>query len=114
MLETISYDDFARVDIRVGRIIEVTDFDRARNPSYKLRIDFGPELGVRRSSAQFKTNYTPEQLLNIQCLAVVNFPPRNIAGFISEVLVLGVPRADGEGITIVRPAGEAALGGRLY
>ncbi len=114
MADSISYDDFAKVDIRVGRIIEVTDFDRARNPSYKLRIDFGPEIGIKQSSAQFKNNYPPEELLNKQCLAVVNFPPRNIAGFMSEVLVLGVPRADGDGIAIVRPADEAETGGRLY
>lgn len=114
MTETIAYDDFARVDIRVGRIIEVTDFERARNPSYKLKIDFGPEIGIKQSSAQFKTNYTPDQLLGSQCLAVVNFSPRNIAGFMSEVLVLGVPREDGNGIAIVRPADGAKVGGRLY
>jgi len=91
MEPTITFEDFARVDIRVGRIIEVADFSRARNPSYKLRIDFGPEIGIRQSSAQFKQNYAPEALRGTQCLAVVNFPPRNIAGFMSEVLVLGVP-----------------------
>ena len=114
MTDTISYDDFAKVDIRVGRIIEVTDFERARNPSYKLRIDFGPEIGIKQSSAQFKKNYTPEELLDKPCLAVVNFAPRNIAGFMSEVLVLGVPRADGAGIAVIRPADDAEIGGRLY
>ena len=79
----ISYEDFEKVDIRVGTIIEVTDFERAKNPSYKLKIDFGPEIGVKQSSAQFKTNYTPDQLVGTQCLAVVNFEPRNIAGFMS-------------------------------
>jgi tRNA-binding protein len=114
MSETITIEDFERVDIRAGKIIEVEDFTRARNPSYKLTIDFGPEIGVKRSSAQYKENYAPEQLLGTQCLAVVNFPPRNIAGFMSEVLVLGIDRADGSGITIVRPAEGARLGARLY
>ncbi len=115
MTDTISYDDFAKVDIRVGRIIKVTDFERARNPSYKLKIDFGDEIGVKQSSAQFKSNYTPDELLGRQCLAVVNFEPKNIAGFLSEVLVLGVPRADGDGIAIVRPAADKGkVGGRLY
>ncbi len=112
-MSTISYDDFAKVDIRVGRIIEVQDFERAKFPTYKLKIDFGPEIGVKQSSARFKENYKPEELLNKQCLAVVNFEPRNIAGFMSEVLVLGVPRPGG-GLVIVRPAEEAELGGRLY
>jgi len=110
----ITYDDFARVDIRVGRIIEVADFERAHNPSYRLRIDFGPAIGIKQSAAQFKQNYSPDQLTGAQCLAVVNFTPKNIAGFMSEVLVLGVPRADGNGIAIVRPADEGEIGGRLY
>ena len=110
----ISYDDFEKVDIRVGTITEAIDFERAKNPSYKLKIDFGPEIGLKQSSAQFKNNYTPEQLVGTQCLAVVNFEPRNIAGFMSEVLVVGVPRADGNGIAIVRPADAAEVGGRLY
>jgi len=114
MTDRISYDDFAKVDIRVGRIIEVTDFERARNPSYKLKIDFGDDIGIKQSSAQFKSNYPPEELLDRQCLAVVNFEPRNIAGFMSEVLVLGVPRADGDGIAIVRPDDEGKVGGRLH
>jgi len=113
-MSRISYDDFEKVDIRVGTIIEVTDFERAKNPSYKLKIDFGPEIGVKQSSAQFKNNYAPEQLVGTQCLAVVNFEPRNIAGFMSEVLVVGVPRVDGNGIAIVRPAGDAQPGGKLY
>lgn len=112
-MSTIDYDDFARVDIRVGRIIEVKQFDRARYPSYKLRIDFGDEIGIKQSSAQLKTDYTPDQLLASTCLAVVNFAPRNIAGFLSEVLVLGVPKPDG-GLSLVRPIDEAEIGGRLY
>jgi tRNA-binding protein len=109
----ISYEDFEKVDIRVGRIIEVTDFTRARVPSYKLKVDFGPEIGIKQSSAQAKTNYTPEQLLGKQCLAVVNFEPKNIAGFLSEVLVLGVPRVEG-GLSLVRPVDEAQIGSKLY
>lgn len=112
-MATIHYDDFEKVDIRVGRIIEVEDFERTRQPSYKLRVDFGEEIGIKQSSAQLKTNYTPEQLLGKTCLAVVNFEPKNIAGFMSEVLVLGVPR-DGGGLSLVRPVDEAIIGGRLY
>lgn len=111
---TITYDDFKKVDIRVGTIIEVTDFERARNPSYRLKIDFGPELGIKQSSGQFKTQYAPGDLMNTQCLAVVNFEPKNIAGFLSEVLVLGVDRPDGGGVVILRPAEPVAPGTRMY
>lgn len=110
---TITFDDFEKVDIRVGKIIEVIDFERSKFPSYKLTIDFGEELGLKKSSARFKSNYRPEQLLDKQCLAVVNFEPRNIAGFMSEVLVLGID-AVGGGISIVRPFDEAILGAKLY
>lgn len=113
MTGQITIEDFQKVDIRVGRIIEVEDFERAKFPSYKLKIDFGPELGVKQSSARFKADYKPEELLNKQCLAVVNFPPRNIAGFSSEVLVLGVDKVDG-GLSLVRPVHEAKIGTRLY
>ena len=109
----LMFEEFEKVDIRVGRIIEVRDFERARVPTYKLKIDFGPEIGVKQSSARFKSDYTPEQLLNSQCLAVVNFEPKNIGGFLSEVLLLGVPRIGG-GISLVRPVDEAEAGGRLY
>lgn len=109
----ISFEDFDKVDIRVGKIIEVTDFERAKFPTYKLKIDFGDDIGVKQSSARFKTNYTPEDLLDNQCLAVVNFEPKNIAGFLSEVLVLGIDAEKG-GISIVRPADPAVLGARLY
>ena len=113
MSDTITYDDFTKVDIRVGKIIEVEDFPRARVPSYKIKVDFGSEIGVKQSSAQAKTDYTPEQLLNKQCLAVVNFEPKNIAGFLSEVLVLGVEHIEG-GLSLITPTFEAKLGTRLY
>lgn len=113
MAETISYEDFAKVDIRVGRIIDAQDFERARRPAYKLKVDFGPEIGIKQTSAQFKTDYTVEQLTGSQCLAVVNFEPKNIAGFMSEVLVVGVPKKGG-GLALVRPVDDAELGGRLY
>ena len=109
MKPEITFDHFEKVDIRVGKIIEVEDFERAKFPTYKLTIDFGDEIGLKKSSAR----YTPDDLLNKQCLAIVNFAPRNIAGFVSEVLVLGVDRVGG-GISIARPADEAVLGAKLY
>jgi len=113
MTNQITIEDFEKVEIRVGRIIEVQDFERARFPSYKLKIDFGADIGIKLSSARFKSDYTVDQLLNRQCLAVVNFPPRNIAGFNSEVLVLGVDKEEG-GLSLVRPVHEAKLGARLH
>lgn len=112
-MDKITFEDFEKVDIRVGEIIEVTDFERAKFPTYKLKINFGDEIGIKQSSARFKSNYTPEELLNKQCLAVVNFEPKNIAGFLSEVLVLGIDAQKG-GISIVRPVDAAVLGARLY
>jgi tRNA-binding protein len=113
MSEPLSYDDFTKVDIRVGRIIEVADFERAHVPAYKLKIDFGAEIGIKQTSARFKTSYTPDQLLGHLCLCVVNFQPKNIGGFLSEVLMLGVPR-EGEGLVLVAPVEDAPLGGRMY
>jgi tRNA-binding protein len=109
---TIEFSDFQKVDVRVGVITEVEDFPRARNPSYKLTVDFGPEIGVKRSSAQV-TTYTHDELRGTQVIAVVNFEPRNIAGFMSEVLVLGVPDADGN-VVLLTPTREAVAGGRMY
>src|SRR5436309_8684334 len=91
----LSYAEFQRVDIRVGRIVAVEDFPAARKPAYKLRIDFGSEIGVKKSSAQTTKYYTKEQLLNRLIVAVVNFPPKQIGPYMSEVLTLGVPDAEG-------------------
>lgn len=106
----ISFADFQKVDIRVGRIVEVDDFPEARSPAWKLRVDFGEELGVKRSSAQI-TNYPREALLGRLVLAVVNFPPRQIGPVRSEVLVLGTYSA--EGVLLLAPEGHAALGDRV-
>src|SRR5688572_11221952 len=109
---TISIDEFNKVDIRVGRIVEVEDFPEARKPALKLTIDFGPELGRKRSSAQVKPLYTREELIGRLVLAVVNFPPRQIGPMMSEVLTLGVP---GPGGTIlIQPDRDVPLGGRLF
>ena len=105
----ISYDDFAKVDIRVGRIVQADDFPQARKPAYKLRIDFGPEIGVKNSSAQIAKYYEPPDLVGRLVLAVVNFPPRQIATFFSEVLTLGVILGEGD-ICLVHPDREVPLG----
>lgn len=110
---TISYDDFAKVDIRVGRIIRAEPFPEARKPAYKLWLDFGPEIGEKRSSAQITRHYTLEELPGRQVLAVVNFPPRQIGPVKSEVLVLGVPDADGE-VVLIGPGQDVPLGGRMF
>lgn len=111
--EPIAYADFARVDMRVGRICEVTDFPRARTPSYRVVVDFGPEVGKRASSVQAAQVYRPEDLLDTPVVAVVNMPPKNIAGFSSEVLILGVPAEDGT-LSLLRPDRGARPGGRVY
>jgi tRNA-binding protein len=107
-VDPITYDDFLKVDIRVGRVLQVDDFPKARKPAYKLRIDFGA-LGVKTSSAQVTTYYRKEDLLGRQVLAVVNFPPRQIADFFSEVLTLGVELGPGN-IVMVFPEREVPLG----
>jgi tRNA-binding protein len=110
---TISFDDFLAVDIRVGTIVAAEPFPEARKPAFKLRIDFGTELGVRKSSAQITRHYTPEALIGRQIAAVVNFPPRQIGPFMSEVLTLGFPDSEGE-VVLIAPTHPVPNGGRLY
>ena len=109
----LSHADFVKVDIRVGRIIDVQDFPEARKPAFKLRVDFGPGIGVKRSSAQVTKYYTKEQLLNRLVVAVVNFPPKQIGPFMSEVLTLGVPDPDGA-VVLLTPEREVPIGGRMF
>ena len=109
----ISYADFQRVDIRVGRIVEVQDFPEARKPAYKLRIDFGPTIGIKKSSAQTTTLYSKADLLNRLVVAVVNFPPKQIGPYMSEVLTLGVPDPAGE-VVLLSPERDVPLGGRMF
>ncbi|GGK46230.1 tRNA-binding protein [Salinarimonas ramus] len=109
----IVFDDFLKVDIRVGRILAAEPFPEARKPAYKLTIDFGKAIGTRRSSAQITKNYTLDELEGRLVLAVVNFPPRQIGKFMSQVLTLGVPDADGE-VVLIEPSQDVPVGGRLY
>jgi tRNA-binding protein len=109
----ISYDDFAKVDIRVGRITRAEPFPEARRPACKVWVDFGPEIGERKSSAQITRNYALEALPGRLVLGVVNFPARQIGPMRSEVLILGVPDADGE-VVLIEPERDVPLGGRMY
>jgi len=109
----ITFDDFLKVDIRVGRIVGVEPFPQARKPAFKLTIDFGPEIGTKRSSAQITINHSLDDLVGSLVMAVVNFPPRQIGPFLSEVLTLGVPDANGD-VMLIRPDRDVPLGGRLY
>jgi len=109
----ITFDDFLKLDVRVGTIVAVEPFPEARKPAYKLTVDFGPRIGLRRSSAQITVHYTPESLVGRQVAAVLNFPERQIGKFMSQVLVLGFPDADGA-VVLVRPTGPVPDGGRLF
>ncbi len=109
----IGFDDFLKIDIRVGTIVEAEPYPEARKPSIKLVIDFGGTIGRKKSSAQITKHYRPEDLPGRQVLAVVNFPPRQIGKFMSEVLTLGIPDAEGE-VVLIGPGHEVPIGGRLY
>lgn len=110
---TIPYSDFEKVDIRVGTIVEVDDFPEARKPAFKLRIDFGPEIGVKKSSAQITRHYVADSLIGRQVAAVVNIDPRQIGPFMSEALVLGFPDADGE-VCLIGVDPSVPDGGKLF
>ncbi len=112
-MSTISYDDFSKVDIRVGTIREAAILEGARKPAFRLLIDFGPEIGTRKSSAQITVHYTPESLVGRQVAAVVNFPPRQIGKFMSEVLTLGFPDAQGA-VVLIAPTKDVPNGGKLF
>lgn len=109
-----TYDDFIKLDIRVGKIIAVEEFPEARKPAYKITIDFGPEIGTKKSSVQIVKHYKKEDLVGKKVLGVVNFPPRQIGPFLSEVLTLGVPDGDHECILVVPDKDDAVVGGKLY
>ncbi len=109
----IAYDDFAKIDVRAGTILEASPLEGARKPAYKLRIDFGPEIGEKHSSAQITVRHDARELPGTQICAVVNFAPKRIAGFISEVLVLGMNDEDGN-VVLVRPQCTVPNGSRLY
>src|SRR5579871_4858693 len=110
---TISYRDFENVDIRVGKITKVEDFPEARKPAFKLEIDLGPVIGIKKSSAQITEHYTKEELLGRQVLCVVNFPPKQIGTFFSEVLTLGLPD-ENQKVVLIAPTKEVPLGGKLF
>jgi tRNA-binding protein len=110
---TITYADFEKVDIRVGRITRAEPFPEARKPAYKLWVDFGPGIGEKRSSAQITKHYTLDELVGRQVLAVVNFPPRQIGPVLSEVLVLGLPDNEGA-VVLIGPGHDVPLGGKLF
>ena len=112
-MSQITFDEFMKVDIRVGRVTAAEPYPEARKPALKLWIDFGGEVGEKKTSAQITAHYTPENLVGREVMAVVNFPPRQIGKFMSEVLVLGLPDQDGE-IVLLRPDMEVPVGGRMH
>jgi tRNA-binding protein len=109
----ITYEEFEKVDIRVGKIIKAEDFPEARKPAYKLTIDFGSEIGIKRSSVQITTNYTKEELIGKLVIGVVNFPTKQIGPFISETLTLGLPDGNG-GVVLLSPTKEVPIGGKMF
>ena len=109
----VTIDDFQRVEMRVGRVLSAEPLPEARKPAYKLRIDFGPEIGIKQSSAQLTALYTRESLIDRLVIGVANFPPRRIAGFNSEVLVLGAADADGA-VVLLQPERDVPLGARIF
>jgi tRNA-binding protein len=113
MTETIAWADFERVDIRVGTVVDARPFPEAKKPAIQLWVDFGPGLGVKKSSAQITVHYTPDRLIGRQVMAVVNFPPRQIGPFMSEVLVLGVSDENGA-VVLLRPDFPVPNGGRMH
>ena len=113
MTEEISFDDFMKFDIRVGTVVDVQPFEKERKPAWKLWVDFGPDIGVKKSSAQITVHYTKETLIGRQVAAVVNFPPRQIADFMSEILVLGFSDANGA-IVLLTPERSVPNGGRMH
>jgi tRNA-binding protein len=108
-----TYEEFTRIDVRVGQVMQAEPLTGARKPAYRLRIDFGPSIGIKQSSAQVTELYNPADLIGRQVLAVVNFAPKRIAGFASEVLVLGVPDEAGQ-VVLLQPERAVPLGGRMY
>ena len=113
MTETIAWPDFEKVDIRVGRIIDVQEFPEARKPAFKVWVDFGPALGTKKTSAQITQNYTINELKGKLVCAVVNFPPKQIGNYMSEILILGLPDENGN-VTLISPDKTIPLGGKLY
>lgn len=113
MSDTATFDDFLKVDIRIGKVVAVHDFPEARKPAFKLEIDFGEALGVKKSSAQITDHYSKETLLGKQVMAVVNFPPRQIGPFMSEVLTLGFADSEGK-VVLASPDSDVPIGGRLH
>ncbi|HUI16587.1 MAG TPA: tRNA-binding protein [Alphaproteobacteria bacterium] len=112
-MATISYADFARVDIRVGTVVEAEPYPEARTPAFKLKVDFGAEIGIKRTSAQITKHYARESLIGRQVAAVVNFPPKQIGKFMSEILVLGFPDEEG-GVVLIQPSRGVPNGGKLF